>query len=86
MLDKRLDPAKPTDYVTWMDFQVWNSTDRWPDTQPYCYHRAKNACEGDVDWMQVKVIFRRFLGYTHVRGLCRKHYEQLRAKGVPFVE
>jgi hypothetical protein len=73
------------DYVTWMDFLQWYPSRPSYYTEPYCYHRAKHACEGDVDFMQVKTLYRGGKPHKHIRGLCRKHSEQLRNKGVPFV-
>jgi hypothetical protein len=74
------------DYVTWMDWMQWHPSRPAHYTEPYCYHRAKNACRGDIDFMQVKTLYRGGKPSRHVRGLCYKHaWQLLQDKGVPFV-
>jgi hypothetical protein len=77
---------KPENYLTWFDWLQWFPSRPAHYTEPYCYHRAKHSCEGSIDWMQVKTVWRNNQPRKHIRALCKKHYEQLLAKEVPFVE
>lgn len=73
-------------YVTWFDFMKWHEHKGVYYSEPYCVHRNKRTCKGDIDYMQVRTVY--YSGKPRVKynGLCHWHFAYLKGKGVPFVE